>query len=328
MQDHTPTDIRLALLRNGYVPLRNRDKRTFMEQWPSKEITPDVVHSWARMSRDKATGIRVEDGLAVIDFDIDHPIMDEIANAVFDLVPELGDDGNPLLVRRGKGLKEAWFVRTADLFGRVHSAGWTPPGSSADDAVFRVEIFGGGSARQFGAFGPHTVGDDGVAQVMYRWVDASPADTPKQQLPVLTKSQFYQIADMVDRKLADAGWTKALRSTSGEDHAERVYDLTDDMEFNCDDGVTRSLAELETLARFDALSLRCSASWLEGPSAINRSRCLIRRAQGGNVAIHETAAWVTHMRRNDATDIIRDAFSASLAKLQARRNGTSERAKP
>lgn len=320
--------LRLQLLANGYSPIRNRDKRTFMKDWPSKEITPDVIHSWTRMSRDKATGLRIEDGLAAIDFDIDDPIMDEIADAVLDLIPELGNPDAPLLVRRGKGKKEAWFVRTADLFGRIHSAGWTPPGRSADDAVFRVEVFGGGSARQFGAFGPHTVGEDGVATVSYRWDDASPADTPKQQLPLLTKAQFHQIADLVDTMLAKAGWTKMMRSANGEDRAERVYDLNDEMQFELLDGDEVSLSELRELAAGAGDgNLRCSASWLEGPSAVNRTRCLVSLTRTGYVAIYETASGVTHIEavgqpRDYDLDI--DRVAERLKELeQSRRNKIS-----
>ena len=76
------TALRLKLLENGFSPIRNRDKRTFCEGWPSLEITPDEIARWSRMTRDKATGIRVEHGLAVIDTDIhDQKVVDDNANA-------------------------------------------------------------------------------------------------------------------------------------------------------------------------------------------------------------------------------------------------------
>lgn len=323
MNDTTSSieQLRLQLLANNYSPIRNRDKRTFCRDWPSLDITPEVIKSWSRMSRDKATGLRIEDGLAAIDIDIDDPIIDDIADAILDLVPELGDPNAPLLVRKGKGRKEAWFVRTADIFGRIHSAGWTPPGRSADDAVFRVEIFGGGSARQFGAFGSHTVSDSGEVLIEYQWVDRSPADTPKQQLPLLTKSQFHAIADLVDRMLLAAGWTKVLRSAAGGDSTERVYDLTNDMEFDLLDGDTVTMAQLKELVVGEE-HVRCSASWLEGESAVNRSRCLVSLTRAGYLAIFETASGVTHVEaagqpRDFNLEI--DRIAEKLAELSEKR---------
>ena len=290
------TALRLAVLANGYSPIRNRDKRTFFEGWPSAEIDEAEIARWSRMTRDKATGIRVENGLAVIDIDIDdQKVVDDIANAILDLVPEL-DNAEHLLVRRGKGAKEAWFVRTDELFGRIHSRAWCKPGTVPDDGTYRVECFGGASPRQFGSFGPHTIGDDGTATVSYRWADEGPDTVPQRQLPLLTKSQFFAICDRVEEILIDAGWHLHERSTKGEDHASRVYDLTDDMQFDLDTGDRVSLQSLRELAQ--ALrddGLRCSASWLEGPSAVNTSRCIVGLTRSGHVAIWESASSVTHV---------------------------------
>jgi hypothetical protein len=146
------TSLRLRLLENGYTPIRNRDKRTFMKAWPTAEITPEEIARWERkFPQDTATGLRLEDGLAVIDFDIDDPIMKDIANAVLDAVPALADQRVPLPVRFGKGSKEAWFVRVDHPFGRLHSRAWLRPGTGPDEGAHRVEVFGGASPRQFGA---------------------------------------------------------------------------------------------------------------------------------------------------------------------------------
>src|SRR5690606_36695232 len=108
------TQLRLQLLENGFSPICNRDKATYLKGWPSLEITPETIDKWGRRhKRDKATGLRVENGLAVIDIDIDdQELVDALANAILDLVPQLDDEASPLLVRRGGGVKEAWFVRT------------------------------------------------------------------------------------------------------------------------------------------------------------------------------------------------------------------------
>lgn len=292
------TQLRLQLMANGYSPIRNRDKRTFMKGWPEVEITEDEIESWSRKhKRDTATGLRIENELAAIDFDIDDKeAMDRIADRICEAFPtKLGDPNVPLLVRRGKGAKEAWFVRTDEEFGRIHSRAWTKPGEGVDDGTHRVEIFGGGSARQFGAFGPHTITDDGVVEVMYDWPERSPLDTRQSELPELTKDEFFRIADIVEEELQELGWEPVLLSKQGEDHAERVYDLTDDMLFDMLDGDTLTLAELRELVRLEPHgNHRCSASWLEGPQAVNRTRCLVTVTRTGNLAIWESAAAVTH----------------------------------
>lgn len=285
------TQLRLQLLANGYTPIRNRDKRTFMKGWPQAVVDEGEIARWdRRFSRDKATGIRVEDGLAVIDFDIDDPIIDRIVNAIMDAIPELEKPDVPLLVRAGKGRKEAWFVRTDEVFSRIHSRAWLAPGTSADDGAHRVEIFGGASPRQFGSFGPHTLNDDGSVKVWYRWADRSPADTLKSELPALTKAQFFQIADIVERELEKAGWTPVAKTTKGENDVQRIYDLAEDMSFDIDTGERLSLLDLRerAAAAHDAgLTIRCSASWLEGPSAKRTDRCIVGIDHGGEVFIHE-----------------------------------------
>jgi hypothetical protein len=295
----TITELRLQLLENDYSPIRNRDKRTFMKGWPDAEITPELIATWGRKhKRDTATGLRVEDGLAVIDLDInDKQAVNNIADRIFDEIPKLGEanDRAALLVRRGKGFKEAWFVRTEEEFGRIHSRSWTRPGEGVDEGTHRVEIFGGASARQFGAFGPHTVLDDGTVAVEYAWPDRSPADTPQSELPELTKAEFFRIADIVEEELAKLGWSKVERSSKGENDAIRVYDLDDTMSFDLNNGDTVSLQRLRELAAADPDGgLRCSASFLEGAEAVNRTRCLVTVTRTGNLAIWESAAGVTH----------------------------------
>lgn len=291
------TEQRLQLLANGYSPIRNRDKRTFMKAWPTVDLTEAEIRSWERkFSRDKATGLRIEDGLVAIDFDInDETAMRGIANAVFERVPQLGDPDAALLVRNGKGFKEAWFVRGDEEFGRLHSRAWTPPGQSVDAGTHRVEIFGGASPRQFGALGPHTVTDDGVVEIEYRWPERSPLDTPKPELPELTKQQFFEIIDIVERVLAGLGWSPVLKSTSGENDAQRVYDLTDEMSFDLQDGQRLSLQQMRDLAHSEPDGgHRCSAAFFEGPSAINRTRCLIGVSRAGNLTIWDSAHGATH----------------------------------
>ncbi|MER8683955.1 bifunctional DNA primase/polymerase [Mesorhizobium sp. M1405] len=307
MIDPAVTQLRLRLLANGYSPIRSLDKRTFMAGWPHAKIDEAEIRRWGRMRRDKATGIRVEDGLAVIDFDIDDAaLMLRIGDAVLDAIPVLADLKVPLLVRRGKGAKVAWFVGTEEAFSRIHSRAWLKPGTTVDDGAHRVEIFGGASPRQFGSFGYHTAPEHGKEAIFYRWEGRSPLDTPLSQLPVLTKKQFFEIADIVEATLEAAGWTVVLKTTRGENKTSWVYDLTEDMVFQCDDGIDRKLRELVG-------GLRCSASFTGDKSAKRRDRCQIAVTREGRVVVTDHDGDVKHAEKPD-TQLMKNV-SAKLARL-------------
>jgi len=296
--------LRLKLLDNGFVPLPNVAKMCLRKGWPRMEVDEAAIRNWTRSRKFTDTGIRLENGLAVIDVDIDDPAaVAAIVERIEALLP-----GSLMLVRHGNGAKIAIFVRTDEEFGRLHSRAWTRPGETEDDGAHRVEIFGGGSARQFGAFGQCSPGR------VYRWADRSPLDTKIDELPVLTKKQFFLIVDTVEAVLIELGWEMVKRSTRGENASRTVRDLTDGMQFECNDGVTRTLADLKQLAStgryLRGLRLRCSASWLEGPSARRTDRCLIGATENGLLTIWVSSSDVTHMPKPVEIDM-----AAVLAKI-------------
>lgn len=293
--------LRLQLLANGYSPIPNRDKRTFTKGWPTVEITPEQIHTWSRNRRDDATGLRIENGLCAIDIDVnlDQETADLIAQTIDRIVPGLSQSA---LIRFGKGFKEAWFCRAAEIFSRIHTRSWVRPGETVDESGgHRVEIFGGASSRQFGAFGAHTKDDGGTVLISYEWDGPSPADVPLDELPVIDKADMFKIADAVDKLLEARGWSVVPRSQKGESDAHRVYDLAEDMEFELNDGRVVSLAELRDIAATEE-GVRCSASWVPEENAPKRyptgwrtDRCLITQTRRGQLAIYETAAGTTHL---------------------------------
>lgn len=311
---YSVSDLRRQLVANGYTPLPNLDKRCVLPGWPDVIVDDETIGKWSRMRRYQATGLRIENRLAAIDIDVnDEQVVARIADMILDTVPALDDATTPLLVRRGKGHKEAWFVRTAEIFSRLHTRRWVRPGDSIDDGTHSVEIFGGASPRQFGAFGAHTRSEEGEVLVEYRWDDASPLDTPIDRLPVLTKEQFVAISEGAERILQEAGYEPVARSSAGESEAHRVYDLTDDMVFDMANGGHLTLDELRAEAA-ETEGMRCSASWLEGPEAVNTSRCLVSLTRAGHVAIWESASGVTHV---EAAAAPRD-FTAELNRVAER----------
>lgn len=294
MERHEIEALRLQLLANGYSPIRNVDKRTFMKDWPSVRIDESEIRSWSRkFSRHQATGLRIENGLCVIDFDVDDELaMTDICEAVLKEHPILEQS----LLRWGKGSKEAWFLRCDEPFARLHTRAFILPGTTADDGTYRVEIFGGASPRQFGAFGPHTVDEQTrEVKVWYEWADdMSPATVPLADLIEVDKATLWSVIDIAERVLIELGWAIHEKSTRGENASGVVFDLTPDMLFECNDGVTRTLDEMREAVKADEEHLRCSASWLEGPTAKRRDRCLVSLAYSGHLSIWESMEGVTH----------------------------------
>lgn len=317
------TELRLKLLEHGFAPLPNRDKACYVEGWPKLQPDEAMLRKWARMNSTKGTGIRVENGLCVIDIDIDHPIVEDLAEIMLGTLPE--HLAPYRLERHGKGHKLAWYVQTDDVFSRLHTRRWIAPGDTEDEGTHSIEIFGGGSTRQFGSFGPHTLNDDGSVKIAYRWSHESPADVPLPDLDVLTKEQLFAMLDAAEGELRLQGFEPVLRTKAGEGTPTRVYDLTDDMEFALDGATDGSpgvdLSMLTEMVR-GGWEGRCSASWLEGPTAANTKRCLITKTHGGHVIIWESASGDTHMAERleptDRTDLV-DRLAEKLREKAAKR---------
>lgn len=291
----TQTEVRRRLLANGYTPLANKDKMCILHAWPSLIVDEAQIVTWSNQMKWRATGVRIERGLVAIDLDVnDADAVNAIANA-------LPNDIWALLmhapVRRGKGAKEAWFCRLAEgesSFYRLTSAGYRQPDSAPDDVVHRVEIFAGDTGRQFGVYGAHTIGHDGEVEVQYRWTEGfGLLDVPFDDLPRLTRDQLAKVGEVASAVLADLGWVHDKQAKAGFSSPSVIYDL-DDQQFDTREHGTVTLDELENLCAAGD-NVRLSASFLEGPSAANTTRCIAYLNQhDGRVAILETAAYETH----------------------------------
>lgn len=284
--------LRSQLLANGYSPIPNKDKACYVENWPRMPIDEGAIKRWDRMHGTTATGIRVEGGLCIIDIDINHRIIDDICDVMLATLPEGVEPQR--LERSGKGRKVAWYCQTDDLFSRLHTRRWAAPDDEPDDDPHCIEIFGGGSPRQFGSFGPHSFSDDGSVKVEYKWIEESPADVPLHELDILTKDQLFKMLDAAEAELKVQGFEPVARSTSGEGVPGRTYDLTEDMLFDLAEGITVTLAELTEKVK-GGYTGRCSAAWLEGPKSGNRQRCLISKTGAGHLAIWESSQGMTHL---------------------------------
>lgn len=283
--------IRRALLTNGYSPLAQNGKRPYWKGWSSLPITPEVIDRWEGVTEFRTTGLRCDNGLIAIDIDINDKAMarravEVLAEVAPHIEGEFEDEAGPYRdilspERSGRGDKICLLFRRdpKDTDKRpisvLRSTGHVRPGedpTNADLDAHRIEVFGS-SGQQIGAFGPHSFNPDGSVAVEYRWPYGSPLDTPLIDLPVLTYAQVKDFIVKMNAELIAAGWPRIERSktmTDGYDGPQ--YILTDDMTFDCRDGVTRTLQELYTYALQTDPEPRCSAAWYEGPQAKDRNR--------------------------------------------------------
>jgi hypothetical protein len=225
-------------------------------------------------------------------------LIDALATALDKRYPELFARG---LVRHAGGAKEAWFVRTEELFRRIYSRKWCH-GDPKDPAAIthRVECFSSRATRQFGIDGPHTCEGSAVIHAYGFAGGASPANTPRKLLPVLPKAAFAATRDLFDEIAAAAGLT-AIKAERGNGTTRVVYDLTDDMVFK-NDSDTYRLGELEDAlcaAQHEGRELRVTSSFLG--QGTNATKCIVGYSrQSRCIYIHDFETELTHMPTNRA----------------------------
>lgn len=309
------TRIRLAMLDNGYTPLANKDKQCLLFGWPDIVVDEKRIDDWSGSMKYRATGVRLQDGLVMIDLDIDDA---DMINDIIDALPaDLWAVLETAPVRFGKGAKQAWFARVERAFPRWASAAYWKPGDSADDGspMQRVEVFGGASARQAGVYGAHSIADDGTVAVQYKWMHGRGLlEVPLAELPVVTEAQIERLCNVATEVMARAGWGRASKVKAGRTEAAEVFGLTDDMEFVTEEG-PMSLAELQD--RVLGGPLRLSASWLEGDSAVNLTRCIAFARHDNKLGILETADFATHRPAEDEPGRLAKPGSSALDRLRA-----------
>jgi hypothetical protein len=289
---HARTVFRLAMLDNGYWPLLNNCKQPIEKEWQKKRPDKAEVLSWDR-SLFVSTGMKIDGDLAVIDVDVREPALINALAAILDKrYPELFARG---LVRHAGEVKEAWFVRTETPFRRIFSRKWY----RGDPAItHRVECFGSRRTRQFGIDGPHARSKTGEIIDCYQFAGgASPANTPRELLPILPKAAFAAACDLFDEIAAAAGLTVVKAEMQGNGAAGVVYDLTDDMVFESESDIYR-LGELEDAlcaAQHEGRELRVTSSFLG--HGTNATKCIVGRSKRRRpcIYIHDFETGLTHM---------------------------------
>jgi hypothetical protein len=238
------------LLANGFVPIPNRDKHCYLPGWPSILVDERQCRLWARQQRWPAIGLRVEVPLIVFDFDVALAVL---AQRVLSAAGAACATVLSGLERQGSPPKTAFFLRLKAGEEPFHEANTrrflVAPGVKE---AYRVQVFaGGGGAKQFGCFGPHSHDERGNVLKTYTWVNGrSPANVPLAALPEVTRAEAFAVLDAADAALAAWPGLHVDTFASRGEHAQaQVYDLDESTVFTDVEGVEYSLDELEAEAR-------------------------------------------------------------------------------
>lgn len=258
------TEVRRALLRNGYSPFPCEGKNGQIFGWPSIQATEELIDEWSGQMRWVSTAVHAgRDGLVGLDVDIDDAeAFEDFENRIPD---ELWERLKAAPRRRGGGVKEMWLVRLREGESSRHhketTGKWGDPSSSEDDSDHKLEIWAQES-KLLALYGARMVERREVVDE-YSWVDGRGPDTVAlEDLPEVGVEDFDVLLRCAVEAMQARGWDRLDVAEPKGDAADRVFDLTDDMTFITRDHGEVGLAELEDLCgAYDEVRMY---SWLPG----------------------------------------------------------------
>jgi hypothetical protein len=293
------TEIRLAMLKNGYTPLGSECKAVKIKNWSHLDVTEKLIERWKRREDLMTSGVRVDAPLVVMDFDIDDAAtIDKVFAAIEAKDAVLGAALAAAPCRFGGGDKLALFLRSEDgVRGTWHSKAYYRPWDVESDEskakLQRLEVFGAGNdgedARYMATNGAHTLGPDGEVAREYIWEDGRDLTrVPVGDLPVITKAQVLLAVDTASEVLHDAGWVYEVSSKAGKSASVIEYALVPKMQFRTNLGEVVDLAGLEDIC--DTYDLRVCMDFIQ-KGAQNFTRGLVGRSPAdGRVYVFDTAS--------------------------------------
>ena len=298
------TELRRQLLAQGYTPLPSVGKQCKVFKWSRLEVSEEVIDDWSDRQGFVTTGVRVDDDLLVLDFDIDDAkVLRKIDKRIEEEDPELFDLLLRMPKRRGGGVKYALFGRKASgSYEQYWSQGYykpaedPAPGRRGDKAadkrpLQRLEVFtgGGSQGRYMALYGAHTLGEDGEIVRSYVWDDDMHlAEFRLEDLPALKLKQVKYLVDLVSTVLRESGWDYEVRSVSGRVDTTMSYTLLPEMTFETNTGEVLSLEDLDLVC--DTPGLRVTLGFAE-TGAGNATRGAVSRHGGdGRVQVWDFAS--------------------------------------
>jgi hypothetical protein len=193
------TAARLAMVKNGYLPIHLTDKRPLYRGWPDIVADAEMARRWeTEWPNDRNTGSLTKFTPA-IDIDILDPNGIEIIES---LVRERFSGTGKLLRRVGKPPKCAFLFRTDEPFEKLTLYLWAPgepTPEKIEDCKHRIEILGDG--QQVVVHGKHP--DTGKP---YTWSGGEPWTVARDELPPLTAADAQAFLEDARKLLVEADW--------------------------------------------------------------------------------------------------------------------------
>jgi len=288
------TSLRLQLLARGYHIIPCHGKVPAITGWNATDYVASQISdgprgtqkqrvtSWEkRFSRAASTGVRIENGLLVIDIDVDDiGVVAELIAALETIAP-LAWALAP--ARYGGGEKIALFCRVdGETFTRI----WAHKYHRANDPPEKyhtVEIFGGKPfrsgvcSRQFACYGPRAYNENGAVNSSYVWAEGAPAlhEIDLADLPPVSKAQGYALLNHFEQLAEARGWVRITGFDEGDGEGSDVYDIDRvTSRFEVLGGEQVSYDELELLAQ-TVPDLRCTANFIAGEQSSTPDRCSV-----------------------------------------------------
>jgi hypothetical protein len=222
----TPTDIRLRLIENGYLPIPVNGKRPRISGWSKIVANPASVSAWERGYADHLNTGMLCGNVVAIDVDVTD---EAVATRLADLVRGL-PDGERAPCRVGRAPKALYIFRATEPREKAST-----PVYIVDGHKCQIEVLGRG--QQFVAFGIHP-----DTAKPYEWIGASPLDLKFEELPLIEPDDLDRLLDAAEGMLAVTGELERPKSkkrehvTSGESFWQRVNSaaLADTDRWVCD----------------------------------------------------------------------------------------------
>lgn len=277
------TELRLRLYQNGFTPLPNFHKMCLLKEWSTVTVTPELIGSreWARSNRDRDTGIRCGDVIA-IDWDINDA---DLLNRLLDEIVAAGVIEESTFVRIGKPPREMWLYRTSDKIGKRTTGFFRRPGADEDVKAEQVEVLGAGC--QFAAYGMR---DD---ETPYTWPADSLLDFQYRDLPEITLAQVEAVKTFASEFFERHGLERKSAAGGTDEGYTHVYDLTDDMVFDVHEHGPMTVAAIRDYLTADpGKVLRCRVDTLR-PGTSGSLAGMVSLVDG-SVCVSDHGSYTSH----------------------------------
>ena len=210
----TPTDLRLALLRNGYepLPIKRGSKRPLPvlceengRAWQTLKIDEEEIRSWPAT---QCTGMRTKH-VPTIDCDLPD---EQAAGVVRSLVKEMFGGRGELLFRTGRPITFATPLRCEEEFGKKKILFRSPSGATESESgkEFAIEVLADG--QQVVVHGPHA-----DTKKPYIWEGGTPFSVRADELPAVTAAEVDDFLSEAAKRLKAVGWEQITKTRLTDD---------------------------------------------------------------------------------------------------------------